>query len=750
MIKRFKLYLTVTKKYLVVAGVLVLLQTCSRYDCHEHMLQLLVEAKHTNEKPTNTFSPTSKLVFMDSLLERPHSTPSQIAYCKFLKAHILMELGREDEALNLYEEVVDDANAVQQNMVIRELAVAYLRKAERSNCIAGHESESCLLPIRGLGLHRDTVGSSKAIEHFTSALKKNPDDLESRWLLNIAYMTLGKYPENVPAEYFLPGLEGDTTVKVNAFQDIAPDLGIDIKNMAGGTIIDDFDNDGYLDIINSSMDLDEPMSFYKNNGDGTFTDLSERSGLSKFKGGLNMIQADYDNDGDKDILVLRGAWKGAYGHEPNSLLQNDGTGVFRDVTTISGMLSYHPTQSATWNDFNNDGWLDVFIGNESTSEDPHPSELFINNGDGTFRDIAAYAGCDYMLYVKGVTSGDYDNDGWKDIFLSTMNGTRVLLKNRGLVGKEIGFYDVTEEAGLSRDRGNTFPTWFWDYNNDGWLDIFVCDYSIDHTLAYYAAAEKLGMQIGNPNRAFLYRNNKDGTFTNVAPEAGLTKIIFAMGANFGDIDNDGYLDMYLGTGNPPYQSVIPNKMYKNIGGGMFADVTTSAKVGHLQKGHGVAFADMDHDGDQDIYIDMGGAYPGDAYQNSFFVNPGQGNNNWINIELKGTTSNRDAIGTRVKVTFKENGVRRSVYRDVNSGGSFGASPLRREIGIGSAKVIEDIEIMWHGGNTVQRFKNLKPNQFLRITEGSTDIEVLERNPIQWRLTDPLCLPPVPVIEPVKI
>jgi hypothetical protein len=686
---------------------------------------------------------------MDSLLERPHSTPSQIAYCKYLKAHILMELGREDEALQLYEEVSQDANSAQNDIIVRELGMAYLRKGERSNCISGHEAESCLLPIRGLGLHRDTLGSSKAIEQYAYLLRKNPDDLESKWLLNIAYMTLGKYPAGVPKEHFLPGLEGDTAVKINPFQDIAPDLGIDIRNMAGGTVIDDFDNDGYLDLVNSSMDLEESMHYYKNNGDGTFTDLSEKSGLSSFQGGLNMVQADYDNDGDKDILVLRGAWKGVYGHEPNSLLQNDGTGIFRDVTTVSGLLSYHPTQAATWNDFNNDGWLDVFIGNESTSEDPHPSELFINNGDGTFRDIAATAGCDYRLYVKGVTSGDYDNDGWKDIFISTMNGLRILLKNRGLVDKEIGFDDVSEQAGFLAEKGNSFPTWFWDYDNDGWLDIFVCDYSMNHTLAYYAAAEKLNIPAGNPNKALLYRNNKDGTFTNVANEAGLNKVIYAMGANFGDIDNDGFLDMYLGTGNPPYQSVIPNKMFKNLDGKKFADVTTSAKVGHLQKGHGVAFADMDNDGDQDIYIDMGGAYPGDAYQNSFFMNPGQGSNHWINIELKGTTSNKDAIGTKIKITFKENGVMRSVYRDVNSGGSFGSSPLRREIGIGSAKIIDDIEILWHGSNTVQRFKNIPPNQHIRITEGSEQIENIALKTIEWTLIDPLCLPPGPIPEPFK-
>ncbi|MBA4055236.1 MAG: hypothetical protein C0490_11025 [Marivirga sp.] len=364
----------------------------------------------------------------------------------------------------------------------------------------------------------------------------------------------------------------------------------------------------------------------------------------------------------------------------------------------------------------------------------------MNNQDGTFREIATKAHCDILNFVKAVTSGDYDNDGWKDIFISTMDGKRKLLRNQGLFQNEISFADMTSMAGLDNEKGRTFPTWFWDYDNDGWLDIFVCDYTFDRSLAYYAAAEKLNLKAGNPEKMLLYHNNHDGTFTNVADEVGLTKNVFAMGSNFGDIDNDGFLDMYLGTGNPQYQSLIPNKMFKNLGGKQFVDVTTSARVGHLQKGHGVSFADMDNDGDQDIYIEMGGAYPGDAYQNSFFLNPGQGDNKWICLDLEGTTSNRSAIGSRVRLTFKENGTVRSVYRDVNSGGSFGASPLRREIGIGQATVIDEIEITWHGSSKVQTFKNVKPNQFLKIVEGKDQMETIPLKTLNWILPDRLCDP----------
>lgn len=743
-----KLYITSYRRiapFAILSTLMFFLGTCSRYDCHEEMLGLLVEARKAGEDPRNTFAPGSKLMFMDSLLRLEHSTPAQIAYCKYLKANILLELGREEEATLILEELGSSMNNSQLALVMRDLGISYLRQGERANCIMGHSAESCLLPIRGKGIHVDRLGSQRAIAHYENLMAKNPDDLESRWLLNLAYMTLGEYPSKVPANLLVPDMGGDTLVKVKPFEDIAGQLGLDVNNMAGGSIIDDFDNDGFLDIITSSMDLNENMHFFHNNGNGAFSDIAEKTGLSAITGGLNMIQADYDNDGDKDIFVLRGAWKGKYGQEPNSLLENMGDGTFKDVTTKSGLLSYHPTQTGTWNDFNNDGLLDLFIGNETgfTLDDkPHFSELYINNGDRTFTNIASHANVGIALFVKGVTSGDYDNDGWQDIFISTMNGRRILLKNKGTQpgSKNISFIDVTLEANLSAESNLSFTTWFWDYDNDGWLDIFACDYTFTKSLAFYAAAEKLGRAEGSPDKILLYHNNHDGTFTSVGKQVGINKVTFAMGGNFGDINNDGYLDVYAGTGNPLYQSLVPNKMFLNLGGKAFADVTNSARVGHLQKGHGVAFADLDYDGDEDIYIEMGGAYTGDAYRSSFFLNPGQNDNNWISMDLEGTKTNRSAIGARIQVTIVEDGVRRSVFRDVNSGGSFGASPLKKHIGIGKATVIEEIQIQWPVGSKIQRFKNVSPNQHLIIREDAAAFEVVQHPKLTWQLVDPLCPP----------
>jgi hypothetical protein len=540
-------------------------------------------------------------------------------------------------------------------------------------------------------------------------------------------MTTGGYPHRVPAAFLIKDLNEDTSRLVKPFIDVAVNIGFNTKNMAGGSIIDDFNNDGYLDLVTSSWGLKEGMHYCRNNSNGTFTDVSDSSGLQGLTGGLNIQQTDYNNDGLKDIFVLRGAWRGKFGREPNSLLRNNGNGTFTDVTKQSGLLSFSPTQTATWADFNNDGWLDVFVGNEtsSTMSEYHPCELYINNKNGTFKEIGAVTYADLAAFVKGVTSGDYNNDGWPDIFISTLDGQNRLFRNDGVKNGIVQFTNVTIQAGLAANQSGTFATWFWDYDNDGWLDLLVCGYQFHKSLAWYAAAEALGMDVGNSGKVFLYRNNHNGKFEDVSQKVGLNKIAFAMGSNFGDIDNDGYSDIYLGTGNPLYRSLVPNKMFKNIQGKQFVDVTTIARVGNLQKGHGVSFADLDNDGDEDIYIEMGGAFVGDAYENSLYINPGQNKNHWITLALEGTVCNRAAIGARIKVTFKEKGMVRSVYRDVNSGGSFGSNPLRQHIGIGEATTIESIEIKWPVSNLVQVFKNVPADESIRIKENSNTLSKLQ-------------------------
>ena len=711
----------------ILYTLILLVSSCENSSLpNQEMIDLLRSIDQYEDNQENPFSPDAILRTNDSLLLTT-TEMSDVMKFKYRKASALLQLGQEQKAVDVFQELLKETpffELGQRKFLMKELAMAYLRLGERTNCFHHHSAESCIFPISNAGVHHDKTGSNKAIELFKQVLADDSDDLESKWLLNIAYMTIGGYPKDVPAPLLIKVAQDDTLNAVKPFIDVAANIGLNINNQAGGSIVDDFNNDGYDDIITSSWSLKEPMYYGRNNGDGTFTDLSDSSGLGYLTGGLNMMQTDYNNDGFKDIFVLRGGWKERFGNEPNSLLRNNGDGTFTDVTKASGLLSMHPTQTATWADFNNDGWLDVFIGNESIKggEDRNISELYINNKNGTFTEQAAIADCNVRDYVKGVTSGDYDNDGKADLFISTRTGQKFLFKNETTKGGPVKFKEVTRLAGLSNKFDQTFPAWFFDYDNDGWLDILMCGYEFTESLAFYAAAEAVQSNRirGNSGKVILYRNKHDGTFEDVSVKMGLNNVAFAMGSNFGDIDNDGYLDFYLGTGNPSFKSLIPNKLFRNIQGKKFIDATTSARVGNLQKGHGVSFADLDNDGDEDIYIEMGGAYPGDAFGNSLYLNPGQNSNHWIKISLEGTKSNRAAIGAKIKVTFKENGKERFVYREVNSGGSFGANPLRQHIGLGQADSVDKIEIQWPATAQTQVFKNIPAGLNIKIKEGASN------------------------------
>lgn len=719
---------------------------CRQDSSHDEMIRILQKINKQNYSTGNPFNQEAKIAFYDSLLKKPGNNQNQ--YLLSAKASLLLKAGKEEQSVKIYEDMLYHMDFMLGDNMLPDLGIAYMRLGERSNCMLNHNGSSCIYPIKDEGVHKIQTGSKKAIEIYKTILKNKPDDLESRWLINIAYMTLGEYPQKVPKQLLIPNLNSDTANQVKPFPDMAGSLGLNINGRAGGVIIDDFNNDGYLDIITSGWDLSDPMHYFQNNKDGTFSDHTEQSGLKGITGGLNIQQTDYNNDGNTDIFILRGAWlTNGFGNQPSSLLRNNGDGTFTDVTIPSGLLFFHPTQTATWADFNNDGWLDVFVGTESSTniyeKNASACALYINNHDGTFTNISAAAHCNISAFVKGVTSADYNNDGYPDIFISTMDGKKFLLKNKGIAGPGVDFEDVTAKSGIDNNRERSFTTWFYDYNNDGWQDIMVADYQFDRALGYYSAADALGSPVLGAGNIFLYKNNHDGTFTDVTKETGLNKVVYSMGGNFGDIDNDGYPDMYFGTGNPDFKSLVPNKFFRNIEGKRFADITTSSRTGNLQKGHGVAFADLRNTGNQDIFIEMGGAYIGDSYTSSLYMNPGLSNNNWISLKLNGVKANKAAIGSHIKLSFTDNGVKRSVYKDVNSGGSFGSSPLRQEMGIGQAKVIDDIEIKWAGSNTVQHFKNVMPNQFLHITEGEDHYQTIPLAKLTFinkQHAAPVCMP----------
>ena len=197
-----------------------------------------------------------------------------------------------------------------------------------------------------------------------------------------------------------------------------------------------------------------------------------------------------------------------------------------------------------------------------------------------------------------------------------------------------------------------------------------------------------------------------------------------MGANFGDLDNDGYLDFYLGTGYTGYHALMPNLMYLNREGKSFADVTTAGGFGHLQKGHGVAFADIDNDGDQDVFEQLGGALGGDKFMDSLYENPGFGNH-WVRISIAGVDSNRSAIGARIRIVTSEGDRRRTIYKHVNSGGSFGANPLQQTVGLGKAERIELLEIYWPKTDRTQTFTEVPMDASILIVETKQTLQVLD-------------------------
>jgi hypothetical protein len=368
----------------------------------------------------------------------------------------------------------------------------------------------------------------------------------------------------------------------------------------------------------------------------------------------------------------------------------------------------------------------------------HPQaqgHLYRNQGDGTFKDVLPGLGLDIRGWIKGAAWSDYDHDGRIDLYLSRYGDTNVLLHNDGPdVKGRWRFSDVTSRAGVAEPI-YSFPTWFFDYDNDGWDDLFVGGYPPAQvvfpgkglpielkTSSRDEIADFLGQPVvSSDGKPRLFHNRGDGTFADVTKEAGLWRTMSVMGANFGDLDNDGFLDMYLGTGTPPFEFLVPNRAFRNDGKGGFEDVTVAANLGTLAKGHGVAFADLDNDGDEDIYEVLGGAFPGDTFPNALFENPGNGND-WIALRLEGTLANRSAIGARIRVMVAGRSGTRNVYRTVGSGGSFGASSLEQEIGLGclasDGAAIEEIEITWPDrSRSVQRLGALGANAAYRVRQG---------------------------------
>jgi tetratricopeptide (TPR) repeat protein len=643
-------------------------------------------------------------------------TPVDVMQLHAGLAQIAAYQGRMDAAVAEFEQASHVAAADMPTAALpfeEALGVALLHKAAIDNDIPGSPGDYCLLgPTAGPAYPRAT-DVRRAIDHFQRYLAQKPGDLEVRWLLNLAYRALGGYPGDVPAAALIPPAAFRSAEDVGRFRDVAPQAGLAGTASAGGLVVEDLDGSGRFDIVSSTMDTCQPMKLMRNNGDGTFTNRTAGSGLDDQFGGLNLVPGDYDNDGCQDLLVLRGGWE--YLPQRMSLLRNDCHGTFTDVTAASGLATPIASQTAVWTDIDNDGFLDLFVGSETA-----PARLYRNTGRGTFEDISRAAGVDRAAFTKGVAAADYDNDRYPDLYVSNYGETNFLYHNN-----RNGTF--TEFSAAARVPGTPtgFATWFFDYDNDGLSDLFVTSYvsSIDEMVR-----DRLGLP-HNATTMKLYRNAGDGTFRDVAAQAGLDRVLMPMGANFGDLDNDGFLDVFLGTGQPSYAALAGSVLLRNRGGRDFVDVTASSGTGELHRGHGVAFADLDNDGDEDLVFEVGGVTPGDTHAMRLFENPGHGHD-WIAVKLVGVTTNRTAVGARITVTVSApSGGTRAIYRTVGTGGSFGASPLLQHIGLGAAARWADIDIWWPTSDTRQHFAHVRTDRWLTINEFATRYASSTRPPV---------------------
>lgn len=541
----------------------------------------------------------------------------------------------------------------------------------------------------------------------------------------------GKQPTNTAASA-VSGIEFEDTIKSSKIKfTLRNSISLQrysIETMMGGVALFDYNNDGLLDIFFTngaaipSLEKANPDYYnrlFRNNGDGTFTDVTESAGLKGIGYSMGVAAADYDNDGFVDLYVA--------GVNANQLFHNNGDGTFTDVTEKAGVSGRIPgygkpwAVTAGWIDYDNDGRLDLFVVNYlnydiKTAALCHiqeypaycspdgfqgtPNILYHNNGDGTFTDVSAKSHISqYIGKGMGVAFADYDNDGFADIFVSNDTFPNFLLHNNG----DGTFTDVALEAGVAfTGNGKTVAGMgadFRDLDNDGKPDIF-------HTAMF-------------GNTFPLYRNLGNGQFEDATGEAGLmplTARFTAWGTGAFDFNNDGRKDLFAAgsdildnadtTAHRPF--ALPNLLFRNKGNFRFDDVSSSAGAGFLRPAahRGAAFGDLNNDGKIDIVVSVLNGSP------ELLMNHSGNRNHWIILNLVGVKSNRDGLGTRVKISTSEG----NQYNEATTAVGYNSSSDKRvHFGLGAAASIDKIELTWPSG-IKQILTNIKADQVLTVTE----------------------------------
>jgi len=502
------------------------------------------------------------------------------------------------------------------------------------------------------------------------------------------------------------------------------------ETMPAGVALFDYDGDGLLDIylVNGaempSLVKTSPKysnRLYHNNGNGTFTDVTERAGLTGAGYGMGAAVGDYDNDGSPDVFLAN--------VNGNQLFHNNGDGTFTDVTVKAGLTgATHEGRkmwsiAAGWFDYNNDGLLDLFVVNycqwdpryepvclglngrgycHPNSFAPLPNTLYRNNGDGTFTDVSVETGISTVLGKgMGVAFADYDGDGFPDVFVANDNSPNLLFHN--LEGKR--FEEVGLQAGVAyTDEGDVVASMgadFRDLNNDGLPDI------------WHTAIE---------NETFpLYLNQGHGQFLSAGQQsrvASLTRLMSGWSNGIVDLDNDGWKDLVVARGNvmdniaeisKHFTYAEPNSLFRNLGNGRFEDVSSTAGPDFTKPlpHRGLAYGDLDNDGRMDLVITtLGGPV-------QVLRNVTETHNHWILLKLIGSKSNRMGIGAKLRVTTEDG---RQLYNEATTSTGYAASSDPRvHFGLGSSSLIRELEIRWPSGIR-QLLHDVAPDHILVVTE----------------------------------
>ena len=576
------------------------------------------------------------------------------------------------------------------------------------------------------------------------------------------------------------------------FVDVAHTAGIDFLNQyyppflseplkfgmirygPGGITAVDYDNNGLYDLF---IPDGVESKLYRNRGDGTFEDVTVEAGLAGLDGVSAAVFADYDNDGHKDLFVSRT-------FRPNQLFHNNGDGTFTDVTKESGLGADSCTTVAAWADYDNDGFLDLYVGRYMDprtripttfySRNGEPNQLYHNNGDGTFTNVTERAGVGDKGLCLGVVWGDFNDDGYPDLYVVNDFGRKTLYRNNG----DGTFKDITIKSNTLA-YGAGMSASFVDYDNDGKFDYYVTHIRSEHSWyaeaptvkrymlrsltegtwktdmpLYWEIMRQSGLgfvgvfqQMASGNT--LLRNKGDGTFEDVTLKANANPPGWFWGACFADFDNDGWQDVYAANGwvyndknseieldflnnvvvnqrqyktgiffDPAYFGRLSwhgwerNRYLHNNGDGTFTEMGHATGTDLLMNSRGVAVADFWNRGVMDI------AVSGSTDRHALLKNMVGVGRNWLQIELIGTVSNRDAVGTRVTIYIDG----QQQAREVVLGDSYGSqSSLRLHFGLGRSAIVDKVIVRWPCSKMIQTFENVAGNRIIQITEGSADL-----------------------------